>query len=78
MPPDPRKFVWDAVRAADLIATFVAGRQLADYRADDLLRSGVERQFEIIGEALNQLSRADPTVASRVPELLGSSRSATS
>ncbi len=69
MPRDARKYLWDALRAVDLLQTFSRGKSFIDYEADDLLRSGVERQFEIVGEALNQLSRAAPEVATKVPDL---------
>ena len=52
-----------------LLEQFSNGKTFADYTEDDLLRSGVERQFKIIGEALNQLSRVAPEVASAIPEL---------
>ena len=69
MPRDPRAYVWDAQRAVALVVEFVAGRSWADYEADALLRSAVERQFEIVGEALSQLARHAPDLAAGVPNL---------
>jgi uncharacterized protein with HEPN domain len=69
MPRNPRTYLWDAAHAADLIASFVEGKEFQNYLTDDLLRSAVERKFEIIGEALNQLSRVDPVLASQIPDL---------
>ncbi|CAN5903758.1 DUF86 domain-containing protein [soil metagenome] len=69
MPPDPRTYIWHARRAAAFVTEFVSGRSWADYAADALLRSAVERQFEIIGEALNQLRRVDEDLAAQVPDL---------
>lgn len=69
MPPDARTFLWDARRAAVLIQRFIDGRSWDDYQNDPLLRSAVERQFEIIGEALNRLDRVDPSLASRIADL---------
>ncbi len=69
MRPESPAFIWDARRAAGLIQQFVSGHDLTDYLGDPLLRSGVERQFEIIGESLNKLNRIDPDVAAVVPDL---------
>ena len=57
MQHDPRALMWGVRWAADSIAAFVQGRSFADYAADLMLRSAVERQFEIAGEALSRLSR---------------------
>jgi uncharacterized protein with HEPN domain len=69
MDRDPRAYVWDARESADAIARFVGGRTLDDYLADPMLRSAVERQFEIIGEALRQLEKTAPDLARELPEL---------
>lgn len=69
MPHDPRAYLWDAREAADAILGFVAGVHLDTYAATSLLHSAVERKFEVIGEALNQLSKTDPALAALVPGL---------
>ena len=63
------KLLWDALQAADRMDRLTSGKSFSDYRADDQLRSACERQFEIIGEALNQLARIDPSVAATIPNL---------
>jgi uncharacterized protein with HEPN domain len=69
MRPEARKYLWDALQGAERITRFVQDQTLQSYQHDELLRSAVERQFEIIGEALSQLRRVDPAVAAAVPEL---------
>jgi uncharacterized protein with HEPN domain len=69
MAHDPRAFLWDAADAAAAVADFIAGRSRDDYLADRMLRSAVERQCEILGEALGRLSRAAPDLAARIPDL---------
>ena len=54
MTNEAKKRLLDAVNGCEAIAEFVAGKDFAAYENDRLLRSAVERQFEIIGEALNK------------------------
>ena len=68
MERDPRAYLWDARQSADAIAEFARERTFDDYVTDSMLRSAVERQFEIIGEALRQLEKAAPDVAEKLPE----------
>src|SRR5680860_320174 len=69
MQPDGRALVWDAIRASRLVRTFVEGKSFDDYCHDVVLRSAVERQLTIVGEALNRLSSVAPDLAGALPEL---------
>lgn len=66
---DPKSLLWDARGAADVVATITAGKTFADFDSDIVLRSAVERQFEILGEALAQLARVDAAIAAKIPDL---------
>ena len=65
MPRDPRTYLFDIRRTCDLLTEFTHGKALTDYNSDALLRSAVERQFEIIGEVLGQLLKENPRLAPR-------------
>ena len=65
------KYLWDIRRAAGLLVEFTRGKTFADYEDDVMLRSAVERQFTIIGEAMNGLARIDEPTAGRITEYQG-------
>ena len=65
----PKAYLWDAHEAADAILKFNSGRNLENFQHALLRRSAVERQFDIIGEALNQLGKHNHDVANRIPDL---------
>jgi uncharacterized protein with HEPN domain len=66
---DPRAFLWDVAEAAQAIEGFMAGMDAQSYADSAMVSAAVERKFEIVGEALNQLSKLDPALAARIPEL---------
>lgn len=54
------------IRDAAYIGELARGRTLEDYDRDRMLRQAVERNFEIIGEAVSRLTRLDPDTAARI------------
>lgn len=61
-----RKHLYDIREAIAAIVRFVHGQTRDAYLQDDLLQSAVERKCEIIGEALNRIRRADPTLLNAI------------
>lgn len=68
MAHSPEKLLADMIGAAEAIGAFTFNRHRDDYDIDLMLKSAVERQFEILGEALRRLEQLDPGLALRIPE----------
>lgn len=65
---ETKKHLEDMRRAMDLLAQFTAERNVEDYLDDPMLASAVERQFEILGEALNRLLKLAPSFEARITD----------
>lgn len=68
MRPKSPKLLDDIGSAAEFIFAFIEGKSFTDYEREALVRSAVERQFTIIGEALTRLRSADPEVLNEITE----------
>ncbi|HNY38737.1 MAG TPA: DUF86 domain-containing protein [Bryobacteraceae bacterium] len=69
MRPEIAKLLHDARSACAAVEAFTHGKDYTAYAADVLLRSAVERQFEIVGEALGRAVRRDPALETAIPEI---------
>ena len=70
MGPEGRvlKALKDVQDCASFVVGAAEGKDLSDYRRDRLFRQAVERNLEIIGEAIGCIARHDAETASRISE----------
>jgi uncharacterized protein with HEPN domain len=66
MPHDPEKYYFDMLDRASFLVGLLHGKRPEELEADRILRSAVECEFSIIGEALLQLHRKHPEAAERI------------
>ena len=66
MHPKSPRWLEDIAAASARVAEWTTGATLDDYEGNLFLRSAIERNFEIIGEALPRLSRQDPAIVDRI------------
>ena len=64
-----RKRLFDACQACLAIEEFTAGTDFAGYMGNAMMRAAVERQLEIIGEALNLAKQTDEALEDTLPEI---------
>jgi len=69
MPHKVRKLLLDIRLSCQEISGFIEGKNFEDFKEDRILQLAVEREFEIIGEALSRLSRIDEKkLVEKIPE----------
>ncbi len=57
-----KKCLFDINTSIDSIYEYLDGeRNFFEYQRNKLLRRGIEREIEIIGEAMNRILRIDPS-----------------
>ena len=66
---NPQKLYEDILRAIDEIQSFCSSKNFDDFKADRGLQLVVERELEIVGEALVRLRRDHPSLADHIADI---------
>ena len=61
-----KKYLHDIKRAVAFLKEFTRDKTFADYESDPMLCAAVEREFEIIGEAMTRLAAIDEELVGRI------------
>jgi uncharacterized protein with HEPN domain len=65
-----QKHLLDAAEAARAVLEFMGDADAGQYAANRMLRSAVERQLMVLGEASRRALDADPGLRDRLPDLV--------
>lgn len=68
MQHDPEKYLYDMLSACDFLKQFTAAHTVDHYNNDRGFRSAVERELQIIGEAMLQLTKIAPELAQKITD----------
>jgi len=68
MPHQPEKYLFDMLSSCEFLIDFTTGKTIDNYIKDRAFRSALERELQIIGEALIQLEKVAPDIAVKIPE----------
>ncbi len=63
---EAREYLYDIQRDTGLLRESTDGKTFVDYEIDTMLKSAVEYQFEVFGEAMPQLACTDEPIAERI------------
>ncbi len=65
---NPQKYLYDIMDCCQFLITFTKNKTVEDYQNDRAFRSAIERELQIIGEAINLLDKVSPETAAKISE----------
>lgn len=65
---DPQKYLYDIINCCEFVLEITKDRTVEDYKNDRMFRSAIERELQIIGEAMLQLDQSSPETAEKISQ----------
>ena len=65
---DPEKYLYDMLGSCEFLIEFTRDKTIDDYKSNRAFRSAVERELQIIGEAMIQIDRLAPDISEQIPD----------
>ena len=67
---EPEKYLYDILSSCEFLLEFTRNKTVDNYIAERAFRSAVERELQIVGEALLQLDKVSPAIARQIPDYM--------
>ncbi len=68
---NPRKYLYDIIDCCEFVLELTKNKTVDDYKNDRVFRSALERELQIIGEAMLQLDNVSPETAEKISQHRG-------
>lgn len=65
---NPKKYLYDIINCSEFVLQLTKDKTVEDYKNDRVFRSALERELQIIGEAILQLDRMSPELVEKISE----------
>jgi len=65
---NPQKYLYDIINCSEFVLQLTKDKTVEDYKNDRIFRSALERELQIIGEAMLQLDRVSPETVEKISE----------
>jgi uncharacterized protein with HEPN domain len=68
---NPQKYLYDIVDCCEFVLEMTKDKTVEDYKNDRVFRSALERELQIVGEAMLQLDNMSPELSEHIAQHRG-------